>query len=212
MGWVRLVEGTSEQVDCGLEEYVHFRHSKEVRLNSHYLQESCAMSFKTFLVGFSGLAISAFIGCGDKESSPTAPISADNVDTNALITAICAGSCGEENIELVFDGVIENGGVKTGQVETTNHANIVEFTLPKDADVTVTLDGETDIAFALLKVIDNGTDYTIVATNDDDDDSPLDGYDDRSQGNVSLKKGRHLVVIVLPEDSPQNYRLQIEWM
>ena len=58
------------------------------------------MSFKTFLVGFSGLAISAYIGCVDDDSSPTSPISATDIDTNVLITALCAGSCGEENTEL----------------------------------------------------------------------------------------------------------------
>ena len=112
------------------------------------------MSFKTFLVGFSGLAISAFIGCGDKESSPTAPTSAANVDTNALTTAICEGECDEEldsrfseAPEFVFDGVIENGDVKTGQVKNDDDVNIVEFTLEKDAEVTVTVDEESDIFF-----------------------------------------------------------------
>ena len=177
------------------------------------------MSFKTFLVGSSGLAISAFIGCGDKESSPTAPTSAANVDTNALTTAICEGECDEEldsrfseAPELVFDGVIENGDVKTGRVENEDDAHIVEFTLVKDAEVTVTLDGEKDIAFALLKVIDSGAEFTIVGNSDDDDDSPIDGYSDRSQVEVSLKKGRYLVVIGIWNIAPEQYRLQVEWM
>ena len=141
------------------------------------------MNFKTFLVGLSVLAICASIGCGDEESSPTAPapISAANVDTNVLTTAICAGNCEDEEPELVFVGVIENGEIKTGQVENDNDANIVEFTLDKDAEVTVTVDGESDIFFLLMKVINNGTEFTIVGNNDDDADSPIEGYDDRSQ-------------------------------
>jgi hypothetical protein len=178
------------------------------------------MSFKTFLVGFSGLAISAFIGCSDrwlvpldfKESSPTAPISAANIDTNVLITAICGGDCLGEPPELVFDGVIENSDVKTGQVENDDDANIVEFTLVKDAEVTVTVDGESDIFFLLMEVINNGTDFTIVGNNDDDGDSPIDGYDDRSQEKISLKEGRYLVVIAALLTVPEQYRLQVEWM
>lgn len=189
-----------------------FTHSKEVRLNSHYLQGNCAMSSKTFLAGFSGLAISALIGCGDGDNSPTAPISADNVDTNVLITALCAGDCEGESPELVFDGVIENGDVKTGRVENEDDAHIVEFTLVKDAEVTVTVDGESDIFLILLKVIDSGAEFTIVGNSDDDDDSPIDGYSDRSQVEVSLKKGRYLVVIGALFDVPERYRLQVEWM
>ena len=180
------------------------------------------MSFKTlFLVGFNGLAICAFIGCGDKESIPTAPtpISAANVDTNALTTAICESDCDEaldsvfsEAPELVFDGVIENGDVKTGQVKNDDDVSIVEFTLEKDAEVTVTVDGESDIFFLLIEVINNGTEFTVVGDNDDDGDSPVDGYDDRSQEKMSLKKGRYLVVIGTWEMPPEQYRLQVEWM
>ena len=171
------------------------------------------MSFKTFLVGFSGLAISSFIGCGGKESSPIAPISAENIDANVLTTALCAGDCEGEVPELVFVGVIENGEIKTGQVENDNDANIVEFTLDKDAEVTVTVDGESDIIFYLMKVINNGAEFTIVGINDDDDDSPIDEYDDRSQEKTSLKEGRYLVVIGTADDTaPEKYRLQVEWM
>ena len=172
------------------------------------------MNFKTFLVGFSVLAIWAFIGCGDEASSPTAPapISAANIDTKALTTAICAGDCEDEEPGLVFVGVIENGNVKTGQVESDDDVYIVEFTLEKDAEVTVTLDGESDIFFGLIKVINNGTEFTVVGINDDDDDSPIEGYDDRSQENISLKEGRHLVVIGTWDTAPEKYRLQVEWM
>ena len=170
------------------------------------------MSFKTFLDGFSGQAISAFIGCGDKESSPTAPTSAANVDTNVLTTAICAGDCEDERPDLVFDGVIENGDVKTGRVENDDDANIVEFTLEIDAEVTVTVDGESDIFFLLIEVINNGTEFTKLGDNDDDGDSPIDGYDDRSQEKMSLKIGRYLVVIGTWEMPPEQYRLLVEWM
>ena len=172
------------------------------------------MNFKTFLVGFSVLAICAFIGCGDEQSSPTAPapISAANVDTIVRTTAICAGDCEDEEPELVFVGVIENGHVKTGQVENDDDANIVEFTLVKDAEVTVTVDGESDIFFLLIKVINDGTDFTIVSNNDEDDDSPIEGYDDRSQEKISLKEGRYLVVIGNWGTAPEKYQLQVEWM
>jgi len=112
----------------------------------------------------------------------------------------------------VFDGVIENSDVKTGQVENDDDANIVEFTLVKDAEVTVTVDGESDIFFLLMEVINNGTDFTIVGNNDDDGDSPIDGYDDRSQEKISLKEGRYLVVIAALLTVPEQYRLQVEWM
>ena len=187
--------------------------SKEVRLNSHYLQENCAMSFKTFLVGFSGLAISSLIGCSDEDSSPTRPISAENVDTNVLATALCLGECEGIPPELVFDGVLENGDVKTGRV-VNDDVHIVEFTLAKDAEVIVTVDGEYDILFVLLKVIydKNGAEFAIVGYNDDDDESPINGYSDRSQRKTSLKKGRYLVGIGTYDSADSRYRLQVEWM
>ena len=76
----------------------------------------------------------------------------------------------------------------------------------------VTVDGESDIFLILLKVIDSGAEFTIVGNSDDDDDSPIDGYSDRSQVKVSLKKGRYLVVIGALFDVPERYRLQVEWM
>ena len=70
----------------------------------------------------------------------------------------------------------------------------------------------SDIFFILVKVIDNGTEFTIVGNNDDDDESLIDGYSDRSQVEVSLKQGRYLVVIGALFDVPERYRLQVEWM
>ena len=89
---------------------------------------------------------------------------------------------------------------------------IVEFTLERDAEVTVNVDWKPDIFFGLIKVIHNGTEFTVVGSNDDDDDSPIEGYDVRSQENISLKEGRYLVVIGTWDTAPEKHRLQVEWM
>lgn len=166
---------------------------------------------RSFVIALAvGVAVTTGCGDDDDDGNGSNPLSSDDVDMGDLRMLLSDGDEEDGVDDILFLGLIDDGETKTGEIVDSDDAYIYEFSMESERSATITLDGDEDIFWILLKVLNDGDDFGFAAANDEDDDSPLDGYADRSQATLTIETGRYLLIIGSYDDNA-HYRLQIEW-
>jgi hypothetical protein len=102
-----------------------------------------------------------------------------------------------------------NGKRNENVLTEENELHLYEFHLKASRLVEYVLDCEDDCRMSIWSIAGIGN---VLEENDDDKDSPIEGYDDRSSGGIRLGAGDYVLLVYQFNRSDDNrYQLQLDW-